>query len=211
MSKSALPWAFAIALLAILQAPLYAKGEGTKLDKNCILTLQISSATNPWSGYTSNYQEEQAGKTIRAVPMEQSYERLPGLAAYSGPGGPALAVDRKQKRVVVNTAYFTELQRVDATRQGSGDKNTIIGQYKDLRFSVLTPRRLVLFLLESQIIQTYWHVESHLCLTREEDSPGSYTAHFTGTHIYFTNERNERSLSFSVVVDKKTGRMGIQQ
>ncbi len=209
MSKPVLQWAAAIGACVVLLVPLEAVG-AKKTYKKCVVALDISNATNPWKGFTSGYGEEQAGRTLQAVAMKDEYERLPNLSAYAGANGLALAVDRKQKRVIVNQAYFTDLRRADATRL-PGDGKAIIGRYKDLGFSFLSPRRLVVFLLESQIIETYWHVESHLCLSHEKDLPASYTAYFTGSHVYYTNERNERPLSFSVVVDKKTGQMGIRQ
>ncbi len=70
-------------------------------------------------------------------------------------------------------------------------------------------RDIVLFLLESQVVATYWHVESVICLVSEDDSPDAYRASFRGTHIYFTNARNEDKLDFSIIIEKKTGAISL--
>jgi hypothetical protein len=55
------------------------------------------------------------------------------------------------------------------------------------------------------------HLEAELCLVNEKNSESSYSAHFNGTHIYYTNKRNERSLSFTVLVEKGTGIMTLSE
>jgi hypothetical protein len=100
------------------------------------------------------------------------------------------------------------LARVDATRIEAVQRREIgkllCGFGKD--FSC---RDIVFFLLESQIITTYWHIESVICLVSENDSQDVYKASFRGSHIYFTNARNEDKLDFSITIDRKTGTISL--
>ena len=98
--------------------------------------------------------------------------------------------------------------RADATRIAAGTTKRI-GRALPAAISKLGPERLVLFLIEAQIIETYWHIEAKLRLVGEQKTAHAYTARFAGTHIYFTNERNEDPLDFAVSIDLKTGEMGI--
>ncbi len=59
----------------------------------------------------------------------------------------------------------------------------------------------------SQVVTTYWHVESILCLVSEDNSAGLYKARFQGKHIYYTNRYNEEKLNFFLTVDTTSGRM----
>jgi hypothetical protein len=55
---------------------------------------------------------------------------------------------------------------------------------------------LVRQLIETDVIGTYVHLESSLCL---KDIPGG--VHVTGTHTYMTNTENIDPLDFKVTID----------
>ncbi|HPS58365.1 MAG TPA: hypothetical protein PK514_09685 [Spirochaetota bacterium] len=42
---------------------------------------------------------------------------------------------------------------------------------------------------------------------KEDETVESYSAHYKGKHIYYTNSKNEDPLDFSIIIDKKTGDM----
>jgi len=79
--------------------------------------LSITSATSPWQGYTSSWEEEEAGKHIEARALDPAWATLPSLSAYAGAAqGPLLAIDRGAKRVHVDGRFFGNIERIDVPK-----------------------------------------------------------------------------------------------
>lgn len=171
------------------------------------LEITIFRDHSPWRGYTGSAQEEEAGKRVSAVPDLAGLESPEHLAPFAVDGKPLLAIDREKRRVVVSAEHFSDLVRGDATRIEAGQRQ-VMGTVKSPALRA-RPRDLVLFLLESQLVETYWHMEAQLRLLKEEETPERYRASFAGHHTYFTNEENEEALSFAVELDKKTGEISV--
>lgn len=182
----------------------------TALMKNgCLKIYEISRAASPWHGFTAGYAEEEAAKNIKAENLEGSdFKPLPALGKYTVSGMVLIGRSEKLRRVAVEASVFSDLKRADVTRKIQGRLH--IGTYRDTSFSILTPRVLAEFLIESHIIITYWHIESHVCLAGEKETASTYIAYYKGKHIYFTNSKNEGSLDFSVIIDKETGNMFVE-
>lgn len=169
--------------------------------------ISVDRGQSPWQGYTSSAEEEARGRSIAAVALLPKMERPAHLERFAVGGEALLAIDREGRRVVVNARYFSNLERVDGTRLGKGDRH-ILGKVVDAALRA-RGRELVTFLLSAELIQTYAHIGSKLNLTEEKDAPGSYVVRVTGTHVYFTNRRNEGSLDFEVRVDKQSGELSV--
>ena len=174
---------------------------GTK----CLAELTTERGLSPWQGYTGSAAEEAAGKSVSAVADLAGLERVPHLAKYDLAGKPLLAIDREKHRVVVSAEHFGDLQRAEVTRSGV----TLVGTVKSAALRA-APRQLALFLVESQLVQTFVHLEAKLCLASEEDGEKAYVARFTGSHLYFTNRRNEKPLDFRILLDKATGALRVE-
>lgn len=198
---------FGLSVLPVGAASPKAKVVGF-MEEKCKVILQVKRSDSPWLDYTKSYEEEKNGEHISAVQMETSFEQPAHLLKYTLTNGPLLAINRTTHRVVVNNHYLSDLDRSDATNLIKG-KPLVIGRFKELSAAGISAQQFVFFLLESQIIKTYWHLESKLCLVSEEDGKMFYTAHFEGTHIYYTNSRNEQHFSFTVRINKRTGLMEI--
>jgi hypothetical protein len=173
----------------------------------CRRQYLIYRSDNPWSDYTKSYEQEQAGKQIAAVELTDEFERIATLASYTIDGQPLLADDRKNQRIVANQTFFSPLARPDVTALRAGEK-FIVGKALDAKLYA-DPGFLVSFLIDSQLIQTYHHMEATLNLRHEEDSAEAFSASFDGVHVYFTNERNEHSYRFKISIDKKTGEISV--
>ncbi len=171
-------------------------------------TLNITRGDNPWNGMTSTHEQEEANKNIASADLRGlDADYFPYLKNYDIPD--RLLVRMKSvPRVILNSLYFSDLLKADCTRREPGGTQ-IIGYFKDIGFKRLSPRQLTLFLIESQIIQTYWHVEAELKLISEDETGDHYSAQFKGQHVFFTNERNVSPLDFTVKIDKKSGEMTI--
>lgn len=182
------------------------EGDSIVKKNECIKSYNITRGTSPWQGLTSSYEDEEASKKIAAMALKGSdYKPIPSLAGYELEGMILMGRCEKRGRVAVEGSFFSGLIRADATRKTSG--RMLIGTCKTSLLKNFTSARIAEFLIESQIVNTYWHVESVFCLDSEDDSADTYTAHYIGKHIYFTNSKNEDPLDFSIVIDKKTGEM----
>lgn len=181
------------------------EAEQNKLN-NCIFTLTVSRSSSPWLNYTSSAEEEQSSYLIRAVKIETGYETIPTIADITVQGRLLLAHGRARRRIVANQDYFSDLARPDATTIESGQRISI-GIYRERS---LDNQNLVRFLLKSELIRTYIHVESELCLKESKTTGSEYRAFITGEHIYFTNRRNVSPLSFEIVIDNEKKTMAIE-
>ena len=192
-------------LLLTLALPLevFAMPPKTKAPETCQQKLLITRADCPWVGMTDSYEKEQATKLVKAQTLGNTHTPFAALKDFDLPDV-LLAKDPQRKDVHINERYFSDLRRGDATRLGKGIEHPI-GNFRDLSFKRLSPRQLVLFLLQAQIIETYWHLEAELCMVSEEDKAESYRAQFRGVHRYCTNRCEEDAFAFTVHINKKTG------
>lgn len=174
--------------------------------EKCREAIRISRHDNPWKGMTGSYAQEQENKSIGSAPIGADDAPVPALEKYKIGGERLMAKKAGTRKIVVNEKYFSALKKADATNIGAGQKQRI-GVYLDRSFAFMTPRRLVDFLLDAQIITTYWHVEAQLCRGEEVENDGEYRARFTGRHVYYTNRREEQKLDFIVRIDRTTGEM----
>ncbi len=131
-----------------------------------------------------------------------------GASAWKAGGQPLLWLAPDKGSAVVAGTFFSDLLAVDATSLPAGERR-VVGRWLDLSFKAMAPRDIALFLLKGQIVRCYAHVEARLQRDEEEDGPARYRAGFSGSHIYFTNERNEDRLSFFVDLDKKSGEISV--
>ena len=176
---------------------------------DCIKKYNITRGASPWQGFTSSHEDEEASKKIRALPLEGSdYKPVTSLEKYSRSGMIIVGRSEKLHRVAVEVSFFSDLRRADAA--GSTPGRILVGTCKAALFRIFTCAEIAEFLIESQIVNTFWHVEADFCLVKEDDTESSYMAHYKGKHIYFTNSKNEDPLDFSIIIDKRTGDMFVE-
>lgn len=175
----------------------------------CIKKYNITRDKNPWLGFTSSYKDEEESKKINSVSLKNSeYKPVPGLEKYSKENFFIIGRNEKLHSIAVEASLFGELYRGDATRKT--EERFLIGKYRDIFFKFFKAGELAEFLIESQIVNTYWHVEADFCLTEEVENPLLYTAHYKGKHIYYTNCQNEDPLDFYIIIEKKTGKIFLE-
>ena len=110
-------------------------------------------------------------------------------------------------RVKVDDQRFGELAILDATNpkdyvDGGGEQ---VGKLMNL--SGVDYRDATVYLVKNQVLKTYWHLGSKVCLTDEiTDKPDTlYAAHFVGIHEFCTNECETGELDFRVMIEKDSG------
>lgn len=101
--------------------------------------------------------------------------------------------------VVVNGALISPLEVAHATSMSKGDE-AVVGTLSTAG-AKMDGLSWVEFLIAADAIQTWMHIEANLCVTIEKATAEAFMADVQGTHIYFTNERNEDKIHFAVKID----------
>ena len=178
----------------------------------CIRQIRIAKTQDPFRRWDSKpaKTKQTDQRVVRAIDLQgEVLDAVPGLSRYTAGGIMLMGIEKKTGEPVVSGKLFSPLTRADATRIDPGQRKEI-GRLLDISSRDLALQDVALFLLESQIVTTYWHVESVICLVAEEDSAGIYKAFFKGIHKYFTNSYNEEKLSFVVAIDRTTGAITLE-
>jgi hypothetical protein len=182
--------------------------EGQAVQQTCSDEWVVRRGDSPWHGYTSSAQEEAAGSHVQAVALAPGFEAPASLARYAAGGRPLLAIDRKARRVHVEAAFFSDLDRPDATRLEKGAR-AVIGTLKQMPPG-LDYAAVGRFLVESQIIRTYWHIEARLCPGAVQDDAVAWRLELGGVHTYCTDRCQDDPVAFAVRIDKQSGEMSIE-
>lgn len=106
----------------------------------------------------------------------------------------------------INADYFSDITIADATKL---KESAVIGRYKQLSFDEHSAWEVIKFLLESHLVETYWHLKSDICLVEEEDTANAYKAIFDASHDYCTNECLTQDYKFDIEINKKSGEIVI--
>ena len=118
------------------------------------------------------------------------------VAEYRVSGQPVLYFTPDRRAAVVDSRYFSDLAVADPTRMRPGEM-AMIGAVRETARREMGGRALAKLLVLAGVVRVYWHVEADVCLETETASQdGAYEAVISGTHTYFTNERNEGHFAF---------------
>lgn len=177
-------------------------------ESSCLKTWHIERHNNPWNGLTGDAAAEEATFTVRAVKQRPAAANT--LTQPNGIGANDFFLYRSEKdrAVVVNARYFGDLKRQDVTGRPLRNGG-VIGTATKIALNSFKPETTLGLLLELQIIITYAHIESTVCLVQDSEKDGIYQAQLTGEHVYFTNERNVSAFSFRFELNRRTGEMRI--
>jgi hypothetical protein len=115
-------------------------------------------------------------------------------------GRPILWFAADKQSAVVDRDAASDLAVADATMISAGDEKPV-GRFTPAARQALGDRGVVEFLVVSDTIRIYAHVQGEACLVAESTEGGVYTAKFTGEHVYFTNEENRDAMAFTVRID----------
>jgi hypothetical protein len=159
-------------------------------------SVSASRATSPWK---NDEETAIAGKVLAG------WKTVERLRAYAVDGEQMIGTDSENRRVIINDRWFGDMKRVNATSLPKGKRHAL-GTVKSAPWPWF---RLVRFLVESDLVETYVHIGSQLELTELEDSPGRYRARLDGTHEFYTNQRNVQAVRFIIEVDKASGRIEV--
>lgn len=122
------------------------------------------------------------------------------VEAWQVDGRPLLFFRPDLSAPVIDAARAGDLTVADPTRMGPGDVAEV-GRVTPAVVAALGGRGLLELLLRAGVVRVYWHIGAALALEAERHDGGAYEADVAGTHVYFTNERNERGVAFTLRVD----------
>lgn len=105
---------------------------------------------------------------------------------------------------VNDSELFGELRRIDVTLLDHGQTKKVGTYKKDI---LETEDQMLTFLLKSQILITFIHTNSVLSITDvylDPEDSDKVIYKLEGNHFYYTNKKNTKKLSFSIIFRKKT-------
>jgi len=150
-----------------------------------------------------------------AIPHWSELDVIPAAATYGelyepiAAGSPFVWYDALADRALLDDRYLTDFTTVDVTNIYLAEEPIPLTTVASDIFSIVTPRELVMLLIETHLIQTYAHLNADICLTAEEDTPaGDYSVHFSAVHRYCTNDCYEEDYTFTVTIDA-TGQISV--
>lgn len=170
---------------------------------NCLVQWEINSNGSvlneqrslgtPWFDFATAYKAAKIDKS--------TFTPVKATAQVKIPDGPVLWFTPDKKDAVIDVAFSSDLTVVDIPRLSEGEEKTI-GTLSSERalFAVNYGQEILELLIRADVLRTYWHIGSTLCLTQsardETQIGGGYRAEVIGTHTYFTNEKNVEPLAF---------------
>jgi hypothetical protein len=103
--------------------------------------------------------------------------------------------------VFVSAAAFDDVVRPDLTSSvGTVDVTRV--RSASLRGD---PARLARFLIAAHLVRTVAHLEATVTCVEASTVNGVFRSRWAGSHVYFTSDRQERPLAFTIEVDLGTG------
>jgi len=171
----------------------------------CIKKMYIERSSDPFDNFYSGYFNRdgvlKAGKINKKIRPEIFGKFkwngiwLAGAASKNGP-------------VVVNGDIFSNLKLTTATTKNS-DRITI-GNVNIKWLKKISPWDVVKFILETQIVETSWHLGADLCVVKEDRVGDGTIYRFEGSHRYCTNECVSEDLKFDIGINTRTGEVYLQ-
>ncbi len=178
--------------------------------QKCLQTWHVERHSNPWSGLTGDATAEEATHIVRTLTTKPGAPNIIQQPASLSAGDFILYRAEKDRAVFVNPIYFSELNRVDVTGRALHNDGKI-GKATAKALRQWSPIEILGLLIELQVIITYAHIESNICLLRAEERGDVFKAELSGEHVYFTSRRNVSRFRFFFELDKKTGEMQVQR
>lgn len=129
--------------------------------------------------------------SFRAAPIN------PQTAQPLGPFGGLLWIVNRE--AVLDQSLLGDAQVIDATRLAPGDRLRLGRLGPTGR--TLPPRVVARLLLEASLVRTYAHLESTVCLERENAAKDAWEGRYSGEHIYYTNKRNSARFAFTLRIE----------
>ena len=193
-----------MSLCLLLGSSLQAASKDT-----CIKTWHIERHSNPWKGLTNSAADEERSELIHTTTNGATAQNLiKPIAEMRGSDGYIFMRLPADKSVTVNAKWFSDLVRQDATGRPLINSGKI-GSATATALKRFQPVELLSLLLQYQVILTYAHIESELCLVSAKTDGSRWIAHVTGRHTYYTSKRHDAALAFHFVLDTKTGEMSV--
>ena len=188
---------------------------------SCVLLLiSCRKHITPDSSSPSEFEKANAILSIKVVQglgteKQMIYSAVEITSAMTAIKGESFKVNgkpllyRMSDKIVVDRTFFSDIRRVEVTRFGRQDK--VFEKICTVHFEnlAMTEHELMRFLIESDAIQTYVHVEAESKLVKESHHENVYRAHFLASHTYFTTAKNVDTYRYVIQIDHSTGEVTV--
>jgi hypothetical protein len=170
--------------------------------------FHVSRTDSPWNHFTSSWEEEEKGKSIKARLFP--YKDFKAIFTPEGVSLGELAIlyrSETMREVAIDGNYFSDLKRIDITHMLS-DVIYEVGYVKNSK--IMDTSFLIPFLIQGQIIIPYIHTDAELEIIEIINNNISISFHFKGEHHFYTNKKNTSPLDFLVCLNQSTGLISVK-
>ncbi|MBU6333701.1 MAG: hypothetical protein KGS47_04800 [Chloroflexi bacterium] len=137
---------------------------------------------------------------FRAADSTARGPAIDALARFTLDGAPLFFFSPDLRQALVRDDAFGDLLAVDATRLRRG-ATALIGSVRPAARRSLGDLAILEVLVRSEVIQTYVHIGSELCVADPVGADGAVTIAVRGSHTYATNEVQRDPLHFTLQID----------
>lgn len=120
---------------------------------------------------------------------------IEGVSRFTLGGEPMVFLSIDKRSVVIDARFSATLTAVDITRLAVGARE-VLGKLATLG-RTMPPRELLELLVRADVVRTYAHIGSQICLDRETSEAGAYRADVSGKHTYFTSKKHVTPFAFT--------------
>ncbi len=176
-------------------------------ENDCIQTFEVSE-TSDYSMYSVVFQVDESEEQREEIPAFDPDTLAIIVFPLEIEGNPQMDGESflysrtTDGGVFLNYEFFSNIKRVSVH---SGDGREKIGTYKKYDAEDFEFSKVFRFLLESEILSSYDHLYSEICLEEIEEDDDEYKAHYSGMHEYCTNDCYEETFEFDMILDKSNG------
>ncbi len=166
------------------------------LPKDCILTWEIDAGDSILSEqrrvgpHRNDFFERYTSAAID--PLTQ--RPVDAVSRFRLAEQPIFWLTADKRDVVVDLRFSGDLVAVDVPRLRGGESRSL--GLLSAHARAMPARDVLELLVRADVLRTYWHIGSEVCLVRERADAGAYRAELRGEHTYFTSGRNRETFSF---------------
>lgn len=171
-----------------------------------VAACKNSLTVSDYNGFTAGLDVPDRARVnlVRAVAIDPfKYIPMTQLEMFHlNEDAPFLWMTPDRKEAVVDQRFFSDLKVVEVV--GGLKEEVQIGTATPELLRRMPPAIIARFLLQSEIIRTYWHLKAELCPTAETQTADLYEQRFFATHTYCTNECLVKPYTFTIRINKHT-------
>ncbi len=173
--------------------------EGTVNRPKCVATWSIDHASSVLSEQRmrGTYHDDFFVR-YESEPITTAHLPIDALRRFSLDGSPIFFLQPDKASVVVDARFSSALATADMTSLAPGTR-AVLGRLTPRAMS-LAPLDLVDLLVRADVLRTYAHIGSEVCVLGAAKSAGAIKADVRGEHTYVTHHEHHAAFAFHLDV-----------